>query len=530
VANDLIGPPVFLPSGLSGGAHTTFGLVDWGFFEYLIRANHSDPPNVGAPGDSGIASSWELAPDGSALTFKIRQGVQFHNNMGELTAHDVAFSLNESAKPGSKNPRGPAMLLWTETWEAIDDRTAVMKIKPGKLDPTWPLSYGNHGGGSVPLVSKKLYDQKGEEEATRTAVGTGPFKVVSWESGEEIRGEAVVDHYRGTPKLANLRIVQISEVAAKIAALKAGEVDMGALPVAFLKETQAAIPGSRLQLLGVAQAQLISFGGNYWAKTGHDGANIYRQRPGFKPDAEHPWIGDPDDPARMESARKVRWAMSLAIDRALLNKEVFDELGTLAHTHTDWPDNDPSYKQDWVVPFDAARAKQLMTEAGYPNGFKFTMWVAPDNTAAVDPEIGQAVAQMWRANLNLDVTVEKTAYAARRPTLVARSIDIPWQHHTFGLTTDEPKGGVFVPSAGFNLGVEAPDDIVALRWANATEPDREKRIQNNIKIQDYLTQWMLVAMTVKMQPHWLVRSTVAEWRPHQLAWSMFNSPETVVMK
>ncbi len=529
VANDVVAPPVFLPSALSGGAHTTFHLQDWGIYDFLIRAKYSEPPNFGEPSGEGLAESWEMAPDGSKITFKIRRGAQFHRGYGEVTAHDVAFSFNESAKPGSKNPRGPAYLLFTDRWEAVDDRTAVLYLKPGKIDPIWAFSFSNAGGGTIPIVSKKLYDE-GEQKALETEAGSGPYTVVEWTSGERVRAEAVPNHWRVNQKLKEFQIVQISEVSAKIAALKAGEVHLAALPVRFLKETQASIAGSRLQMLGKAQSQLISFAGNYWAKTDENGNPIQEPRPGFKPDDQHPWIGDPKDPARMERARKVRLAMSMAIDREAINRQVFTGLGRVAYTHIDVPVNHPRFKQEWIVPFDVARAKQLLAEAGYPNGFKLSMWVPPDNTAAVDPEVGETVAQMWRDNLGLDVTVEKTAYAARRPTLVARSIDIPWQHHTFHPTLDEPKGTVFVPSQGFNLGIEVPDDIVALRWANNTEPDFEKRVKNNEMIQDFLTQWALVAVVVEMQPYWVVRPEVVEWKPHQQAWSVFNSPETIVMR
>ena len=156
------------------------------------------------------------------------------------------------------------------------------------------------------------------------------------------------------------------------------------------------------------------------------------------------------------------------------------------------------------------------------------MWVSPDNTAAVEPEAFEAIAQMWR-DIGVNASVEKTVYASRRPTLVARSIDIPFAHHTFWLSSDEPKGGTLVPTGGFNHGIELPEEIGRLRYDNIWEQDLQKRIDNNLRLQDYLSYWQLMAPTVTLQPHWLVRPEVESWDLYQQAWAVFNSPERVKM-
>jgi len=529
VVNDLIGPPVFRPSLISGGAHSAFGLMDWGFYDFLLYAKYSAPPDFGELSNAGIATAWEVASDRSKITFTIRKDAKFQGGYGTVTAHDIAYSYTESMAQGTKNTRGPGLAVWIKEWVAVDDATLVANLVPGKMEPTWWYALANHGSGSTPIVSKKLKDEGGDKDIG-TFAGSGAFAIKKWTSETEIIADAVDKHYRADPKIQTLKIVQISETNAKIAALKTGEAHVANIPLKFLKETKDAIPGSRLQMLGKYQPQTIYFGGNFWAKRGYqfDDKPIDK-REGFKPDKDHPWIGNPDDATSMENARKVRWAMSMAIDRDSLNRNVFRGLGVKTYTYTDILPDNKLFKKEWEVPYDLAKAKQLLSEAGYPNGFSLTMWVSPDNTAAVDPEIGEAIAQMWQG-IGLKTTVEKTAYAARRPTLVARSIDIPWEHHTFWLTVDEPKATTLVPSAGFNHGIELPEEMGMIRWKNITEPDFNKRLENNLKLQDYLSHWQLMASTVTMQPYWVVRPEVVEWKPHQLAWSMFNSPETVVLK
>ncbi len=531
VANDLIGPRAFRPSLLTGGAHSAFGLQDWGFYDFLLRADYSAPPDFGAVGNGGIATAWDLDSGRTKITFTIRTDAEFNcDQAGTVTAHDAAYSFTEAMGEGTKSTRGPGIKQWVNRWEAVDDTTLIAHLEPGKLESSWQLALGNHGGGSVPIVSKALADSGGDADIT-TPCGSGPFHITKWTSEEEVVSEPVPGNWRAKPDMIDeFRVVQIAETNAKIAALKTGEAHMANIPLKFIGDANDDIDGSWLQLTGKYQPQTVYFSGNFWAKRAYqfeDEADIF-PREGLKADSDHPWIGNPDDATSMENARKVRWALSMAIDRESVNRNVFNGLGVLTYTYTDILPTNPLFKSEWEVPYDVEGAKALLAEAGVADGFDMDFWVSPDNTAAVDPEAFEAMAQMWQ-DIGVNASIEKTVYAARRPTLVARSIDIPFAHHTFFLTDDETKGATLVPTGGFNHGIELPEEIGVLRYANITEPDLGKRIENNIELQDYLSHWQLMASTVTLQPHWLVRPEVAEWLPHQQAWAVFNSPETVKM-
>ena len=103
VAVDNVPPFVQLQSADVSSVATA---ASWGIFDHLVRAEYVPPPGYGeykGTGGAGLAEAWEVAPDLSKITFKIRKGVQFHKGYGELTARDVAFTLNEVIKPGTKN-------------------------------------------------------------------------------------------------------------------------------------------------------------------------------------------------------------------------------------------------------------------------------------------------------------------------------------------------------------------------------------------------------------------------------------------
>ncbi len=531
VANDLIGPKVFRPSLITGGAHSAFGLQDWGFYDFLLQADHSNPLVFGEVGTSGIATAWTVADDLSEILFTIRTDAEFHCEAGGTVGpDDIVHSFMESMGEGTKSTRGPGIKRWAPEWEVVDDTTVRAKLLPGKLEPTWKLALANNGGGSIPIVSKALADQGGDADLA-TPCGSGPFQIDEWITEEKVVGSPVYDNWRAQPEMIEeLQVVQIPETNSKIAALKTGEVHMANIPLKFIDDAKADIEGSWTQATGKYQPQIVYFGGNFWAKRAYsfeDEEDIF-PREGLKADAEHPWIGNPEDDESMENARKVRWAMSMAIDRDAVNRNVFKGYGQITYAYTDILPDDPLFNDEWTVDYDVEGAKALLAEAGVPDGFELGFWISPDNTAAVEPEAFEAIAQMWQ-DIGVNATVEKTVYASRRPTLVARSIDIPFAHHTFWLSPDEPKGGTLVPTGGFNHGIELPEEIGKIRYDNISELDYQTRVDNNLRLQDYLSHWQLMAVTVTLQPHWLIRPEVVEWDLYQQAWAVFNSPERVKM-
>ena len=423
-----------------------------------MQADHSNHLVFGEVGTSGIATAWTVADDLSEILFTIRSNAEFHCDVGGTVGpEDIVHSFIESLGEGTKSTRGPGIKRWAPEWEVVDDTTVRAKLLPGKLEPTWKLALANNGGGSIPIVSKALFDQGGDADIS-TPCGSGPFMIDEWVSEEKVIASPVRDNWRAQPDMIDeLQIVQIAETNAKIAALKTGEVHMANIPLKFIDATEADIEGSWAQATGKYQPQIVYFGGNFWAKRAYsfeDEEDIF-PREGLKADDDHPWIGNPEDPENMENARKVRWAMSMAIDRDALSRNVFNGYGQITYTYTDVLPDNPLFKDEWVVDYDVEGAKKYCwPRLVMPDGFELGFWISPDNTAAVEPEAFEAIAQMWQ-DIGVNASVEKTVYASRRPTLVARSIDIPFAHHTFWLSADEPKGSTLVPTGGFNHGVSA---------------------------------------------------------------------------
>jgi len=504
----------------------------YGVTETLMRTPYSAPPNLARdPAGEGIAESWKVSADGSEVTFGIRKGVTFHKGLGEVTAKDIAFNFDNCWQTGSTCSIKASLLAWVDSWKIVDDRTFTIKIKDSKLAPTWFANLGNTSFQSLEIFSKKQYDEKGKDISINSESGTGPFEVVEWVQGDHILLKPVESHWRKVASVASVKVVQMIESSVRIAAFKTGELHIANVPLKFLSTTKAAVSGSRTQNIGVPNNQTFIFAGNYWAKKDNNtGADVYRKRPGFKPDAAHPWLGDPDNAASMENARKVREAMKIAIDRQEIIDTIHSGIGQPLYSSINSFPGDPNWKPEWRIPFDVTRAKQLLADAGYPKGFSFTTHVAPDREW--EPEVGVAVAQYWR-QIGLNVTVDKTTYIVSRPLLVSREKDIPWMIHTgTAALPDAWNTPNYQPTAGFNYGVELPNEVFEAGDKNRdiTSTTYDQRVKINQDFQDYLTKWSLTAPVTTLPSVYLVRPEIATWLPYMAETPEFNSPETVVFK
>ncbi len=503
----LITPPNFLPSKIPWPGN--LNIISWGVGEGLVRSDYAPPPLIGELNDTGIAPSWEIAPDQSKITFQVREGVEFHDGWGELTAHDVAHSFNETQVEGSTWARVEIGDFMSDA-VALDDRTFEFHFK--KWSGTW-FGWMYQNTGAVPMISEKAYNELGYDDAVLTPIFTGPFSVDEWKGNDVVRLSAVDPHWRQTPGVSNVKIVEIKEVATRLAAFKTGEIHLAQFPTNRLAEAAEAT-GGKFHEIGNPSSRHVAFAGNYWMEEDHNTGEVIYPRPGLNADDEHPWIGDPKNPENMERARLIRHAMGQAIDRDLINQEVLLGLGSPQYTWYgfDKRANPEYFKDEWIIPYDPEGAKQTIAEQGFPDGFKVPFFLPPDVPGVVSLEIGEAIAQMWR-NIGLDVEIESTAYQARRPTMVDRSIDVVWMwasNASVGKIDDAHSHGV-IPSAGWNRGMELQWVLDLWREADA-ESDAKKRIEINVRAEDMQAHWMTVSPVVGVPSIWVASGDVLEWR------------------
>ena len=485
-----------------------------------------------------LAKSFTIAPDLSAATITIQDGVMFHKGFGEMTAEDVAWSLNDAnaaITPESIHGQaGDFRVLFKEA-SAIDDSTFNLPFE--NFDPAWDGNRTNMFGFSFGVISKGAYDQNGEDWSRENVIMTGPFEIDSWVTDDHGFLDAVPDHWRQPPMVNRLHLLSIPEPATRLASLLTGEIDVAKPEFKDLKRLVDA--GFRTASAGGGRKAGIFWGGNYWEthdpRTGEELGPI-----GLTYDPNVPWavvvpVADPmtvDD--RMEKARMVRWAMSLAIDRSLGNETLMDGLA--------WPEYmwsasviQPEWQDRWLIPYDPSRAEQLLDEAGYPRGSDGVRFNADIFRSGVNVgAISDAVAGFWD-EVGIRTEVDKSAYATVRPSLVARSF-VKINIQAIGETAtnrpfDWPKGGEMTSlgRGGFGPGVEVPEITQSIIDTGA-EPDRVKRVEINTALIDHMHHMMQGSAVVSLPDLIMFNSNAIKSWPMRQAGSldMMAFPEFIV--
>lgn len=512
---------------------------DLSIYETIVRAPHVSPPTpppqdhtAYSPADLGLAEAWEVASDFNSITFTIREDVAWHDNggdWGDLTTEDVAWSFNSAFAADSVNNGaeeiGPEMKVG---FDVLDDRKVRQNIEPGGFDPTWAWLQGNAGFNGIVVVSKKAFDELGEEGFGTTAVGTGKYRVAEWTADDQVVLHSVQDHWTGVEsKVGTVNIVHMPEAASREAALRAGEIDIGELSPQVINQVVNDI-GGRVQEIGIARPQGFQMAGNYWSTNCSDCEGGVMSRPGWEEGLEKgfPWIGDPDDPTSMENARKVRWAMAMAVDRESIIENVLDGLGRVIYAWQNILPDDPSHKAEWVIPYDVATAKQYMSEAGFADGFDMEIWV-PSTFSPGTIAAAEATAEMWRSDLGINVTIDRTEYGARRPQTVDKTINVPFTHG-INWIPGATSARYICAAAGHIVGFTMEQDVCDTGLSNATERDLAQRIANNIEVQDYLSHQMLFLPMFQHSANlFAVSSRVSAWDPYNSQDVLPNRPESL---
>jgi peptide/nickel transport system substrate-binding protein len=285
-------------------------------------------PMPGGLNTPSLAESWQESKDHLTFTFTIRKNARFHN--GEpVTAEDVKFSFERYK--GASN---------TLLKEKVKD---VQVLAPNQvrfvLKEPWGdfmTFYGTTASGAAWIVPKKYVQQVGEDGFKTAPVGAGPYKVVSFKPGVEIVMEAFDGYWRKAPSVKRLVMRSMPEETTRAAALRNGEGDIVYLLTGPTAEAIQKTAGFKVV------APLLS--GAFWLE-----------------------LPDQWDPKSPWHDRRVRLAASHAIDRQAVNQA--ETLGFSRLTGSIVP-RIFQYAVTYDPPaYDPARAKKLLAEAGYPNGF-----------------------------------------------------------------------------------------------------------------------------------------------------------------
>jgi len=303
------------------GAITAF-MIFFAVHDALLK------PMPAGPSERSLAESWSLSKDGLTYDFVLRDGVKFHNG-DRLSADDVKFSFERY--------RGAAAKLLKQKVKDVQvvDARRVRFV----LREPWPdfiTFYGTTATSAGWIVPKKYVETVGDDGFKKAPVGAGPYRVVSFTPGIELTLEAFESYWRKPPSVKRLILRSLPDETTRAAALKKGDID-----IAYFLNGPVADDIRRTPDLKLLAART---NGNFFV------------------DFPDQW-----DPKSPWSDRRVRLAASLAIDRRAINEAEF--LGFAGLTGNIVPRTMEFALPIEPHPYDPKRARHLLSEAGYPNGF-----------------------------------------------------------------------------------------------------------------------------------------------------------------
>jgi peptide/nickel transport system substrate-binding protein len=299
---------------------TAFGML-YAIHDALLR------PLPGQKIGSSLAETWTESHDGRVYEFKLRRGLKFHN--GEpVTADDVKFSFDRYNGVGARAFRERVQHV-----EVVDPLTVRFQ-----LTEPWPdflMFYGTSATAAGIVVPKKYLSQVGEDGFKKHPIGAGPYRFVSHTPGVEVVLQAYPDYWRLAPHIKRITMKSVTEGTTRVAMVKNGEAD---LAVALEGEdAESARRDPRLRLVATRHASLawIEFA-DQW-------------------DSRSPWHD-----------RRLRLAVNHALDRKALNESAC--LGHCPPTGVIVPRVMDFALRVEAPGYNPHRAKQLLAEAGYPQG------------------------------------------------------------------------------------------------------------------------------------------------------------------
>jgi peptide/nickel transport system substrate-binding protein len=299
---------------------TPFGML-YAIHDALVR------PYPGQRMGNSLAESWRESPDGRVYEFTLRRGLKFHNG-DPLTAEDVKFSFERYKGAGAKELQAHVQQV-----EVVDPLTVRFQLK--EPWPDFMTFYGTTATAAGIVVPKKYLTQVGDEGFRKHPIGAGPYKFVSQQPGIEVVLEAYPGYWRRVPNVRRLVMKSVPEATARAVMLKSGEADISyVLDGPDAEEIQR---DPRMQLIASRHASI------FWIEFAEQW------------DPKSPWHD-----------QRLRLAVNHALDRRRINEAAC--LGFCPPAGVIVPRVMDFALQVEAPTYDPQKAKQLLAQAGYPNG------------------------------------------------------------------------------------------------------------------------------------------------------------------
>ncbi|MEM7026549.1 MAG: ABC transporter substrate-binding protein [Pseudomonadota bacterium] len=417
--------------------------------------------------EPALAESWEISEDGKTYTFKLRQGVTFHDGT-PFNAEAVKFNFDRMLDENHPfHDTGPFPLSFffsaiAET-EVVDDNTVAIHL----AEPYAPL-LSNLAYPTGLIVSPAAVEQHGADFG-RNPAGTGPFTFSQWESNRQVAIERNADYWDGAPPLQGVVFRPITDANARVTEMLSGGIDL-----------MVEVPPDNVQMFK-DDAQF----------------EVYEQA------GPHLWFLILNVKEEPFSDQKMRQAVNYAIDKQTLVDNVLQGTATVATGPTPaafaWAYNEALEP----YPYDPDKARQLIEEAGHGDGVDVTFYVTEGGSGMLDPvAMGTAIqADLAKVGINAEIETYEwnTFLGLVNPGLEGKAdmAEMAWM-------TNDPdtlpflalRSEAFPDAGGFNSGYYANPEVDTLLEEARRETDQAKRAELYKKMQEIVYEdapWAFVA-------------------------------------
>ncbi|MBW4085209.1 ABC transporter substrate-binding protein [Paenibacillus sp. S150] len=386
--------------------------VGFQLYDGLVRWDLSSDSKPAVP-KAALAESWEVSDDQTTWTFHLRAGVKFHDGT-DWNADAAIFNFDRVMKEDFEyfSPKMSAGLAnytkWIGSYSKIDDMTIQLVTKEPYSLLEWDLTW-------MLFASPEAVKTSGEDYAQHP-VGTGPFKFVEMVEGQSMTMEANTDYWGDVPLISKLVLRPITDPAARLAALQSGEVNWAELPP---PESMSILESQGYQVYLNPYPHVLPFMLNM-------NSDIW-------------------------SNKLVRQAANYAVDREGIANDLLggaaEPANALMYPAQSW------YNDDYKYSYDPEKAKALLAEAGYPDGFESTFVLPSAGSGNMWPQPIAEYVQKNLADVGIQIKLEVMEWQSLLTTFAN------------GFPTDREVGGVLI-STGTYTPIRAIDfNFAKSSWA-----------------------------------------------------------------
>jgi peptide/nickel transport system substrate-binding protein len=434
-----------------------------GIFDRLLR--FKDESTEVEP---GLAESWEISDDSLVYTLHLRQGVKFHDGT-DFNAEVVKFNLDRQIDPNHPAHESGTFPYAEFTWgmvdkvEVVDDYTVNITLK----EPFAPFL--NHlAMHPAAMVSPEAITKYGKDISINP-VGTGPFKFVSWTPGVEVVLEKNPDYWGGAPHIDKVIYRPIIEDQSRLTELESGGVN-------FIVN----IPPDDLSRLK------------------EDDRFTVVEQPGM-----HTWWVAFNQSKPPFNDTRVRQAVNYAVNKQAIVDNLLKGTGTLAVNPVPpvvWSYTDQLQRYD----YDPEKAKQLLAEAGYPDGFSCKFWVPESGSGMQQPvAMGTAIQADLKA-VGVDCQIEQFEWGTYLDKVIVPPEGAEFDMFEMSWIGDngDPDNHLYIllsseqwPPNGYNMGFYKNEQVDAILREARTTLDRAKRTELYQQAQKLIAEdppWIIV--------------------------------------